>query len=317
MTLDNTDKHTGRSTFDDDHAVDIRLDDSGGDYYVYALSTVPAVGGVFDPDNIFYVGKGRGLRWLSHFREAQRDLAAGNTSRSRKQDRIAQLLESSSGDLDLEQYAFIVKGGLDEDSAFLVEALTIELLRKFGVDLTNVVAGHHAYALFKPAGEVRRYYSAQVLDVDRVLTVDNGAGWSIGDFLPGGARAEDDLVVVVKGSADVLDMFVDVETEDCDARFSGGVVVRAGEVVESGRRGWDPDDPWTDGEARERARHYWPVSVSTVATLQEIAREGRLRLALLVVDPRAGQSAVRYEWQVDPSGPVSYTHLTLPTNREV
>ena len=28
------------------------------------------------------------------------------------------------------------------------------------------------------------------------------------------------------------------------------------------RRGWDPLDPWTDSEARARARRYWPIAAA-------------------------------------------------------
>lgn len=37
------------------------------DYYVYALVTSP---GQFRLSDVFYIGKGKGLRVLAHFREA-------------------------------------------------------------------------------------------------------------------------------------------------------------------------------------------------------------------------------------------------------
>lgn len=280
-------------------------------FYVYALSSTPVdQSETFDPSSIFYVGKGTGKRWESHFTEAQQEIArlADETEQElpAKFAAIRGIIEEAEGNLDFENYVYIVKGGLEEKNAFLLEALTIELLAKAGVALTNLVRGHHSADLLKPAGEVRRYYGAEPLAVDRILAKDVGA------FLPGGERDDEILCIAVKGSIADMDLREDVPwgEENDETRFAGGVAYTVSSTaVEGGRRGWDPDDPWTDEEARERARHYWNISPRNVELLQEISRDGRLELVLLIQDPRAGQSTIRYHWKIDADGEwIDYWH---------
>lgn len=284
----------------DKHAVNLHMDGDSGEYYVYALSTIPARGKGFNPNDIFYVGKGKGLRWSQHFAEARRAIDSG-LELSTKHAAIKTIFAESDDELDYEDHVYIVKGGLDEPAALTLEALTIELLRNSGVPLTNVVSGHHSGALLKPAAEVRKYYSAELLVVEAVSAVTKAeiGRAEIADFVLGGSRESDRLTVVVKGSADSIPLYEDRTRADVAARFGGGVVADIGNRVDDGRRAWDPSDPWTDEEARERAHHYWPVRPAAVEMLMGIAADGRLSLAMLVVDKRAGQSAVRYEWHVD------------------
>lgn len=291
-------------------------------YYVYALSKTPVGEGGFDPASIFYVGKGKGLRWTQHFRDAQKAIEAldedPTVTLSGKLTSIKDLKldpkASGGGRIDaFERHAYMIKTNLTEEQALVLEALAIELLKKSGIELTNEVSGHHAAELLKPAAEVRRYYSATRIDVDRVRVNE------LEEFLPGGARGDHQLTIVVKGSTEDMskydDLFLDELEEgdplieeffgdrDQNPRFGNGrVTASIGNRMESVRPGWNPDEPWTDEEARERARHYWPIKASNVEILHKIAADDRLSLRMLIQDPRAGQSALRYSWKVDPDG---------------
>lgn len=274
-------------------------------YYVYALTQAPA-GETFDPHSVFYVGKGTGTRWASHFRDAKREISRFediNTDvedgpmLSAKHAAIREILESSDDEIDLEQYAYIVKGGIGEKDAFALEALTIELLDSMGVGLTNLVRGHQSANLLKPAAEVRRYYGAETFDVESI-SVDE-----IYEFCPGGERSGDTLVIAVKGTGEDMSFSEDLVPVD-QPHFVDGVfrTLTSDDDTERVRRGWDPREPWNDEEARERARHYWPINSDAVSALQEVASDGRLEHVLLINDPRAGQTVVRYHWQVEKDG---------------
>ena len=107
-----------------------------GDFYVYALSRVPVTAGRFNPDNIFYVGKGKGLRWQAHFAEARAAMAQQDgdpdVELSAKHREIARIICNAGDDLVLEDYAYIVRGNLTEPEAFLIETLIIKLLNRPG-----------------------------------------------------------------------------------------------------------------------------------------------------------------------------------------
>ncbi len=50
--------------------------------------------------------------------------------------------------------------------------------------------------------------------------------------------------------------------------FSDGIVVLSADPEHEGegweRPGWDPDNPWDEPNALERARHYWPIAKERV-----------------------------------------------------
>jgi hypothetical protein len=78
------------------------------------------------------------------------------------------------------------------------------------------------------------------------------------------------------------------------------------ETIES--RGWDPFDPWTDQEARERARRYWPIAAHRVRSwLAE--PETSPRCLLLGIPEPDGRTVVRYAWQIDPQGSWEFYRL--------
>lgn len=300
LTVDDMTQNKEQSTKSRNDAAEVNADvnlGGDGDFYVYALSRVPVTAGRFNPDNIFYVGKGKGLRWQVHFAEARDAMAQQDADPdaelSAKHREIARIIGNAGDDLVLEDYAYIVRGNLTEPEAFLIEALIIKLLNRPGAELTNKVAGQHAERALIPATEVRRFYSAEELEVDRVRAAD------LRGFMPGGEWDTNGVCIVVKGSTADMEEYEDVSAE-VEPRFPGEAV-DAGDLVGT-RRGWSADWPWEDADARERARHYWPMSVATVTALQAIAADGRLQLAMLIKDSRAGQSAVRYVWEVDPEG---------------
>jgi hypothetical protein len=71
------------------------------------------------------------------------------------------------------------------------------------------------------------------------------------------------------------------------------------------RRGWDPFDPWTDAEARERAYRYWPIAEGRVAAWLADSEHAPIALLLGVPTP-GGETVVRYAWEIEPSGTWEY-----------
>ncbi|MEY8567076.1 GIY-YIG nuclease family protein [Corynebacteriaceae bacterium 7-707] len=288
-------KKTNRQ--DEGQGSDIEVSVGGtGDYYVYALSRRPVEEG-FDLRNVFYVGKGKGNRWKAHFKDTLSDLRRKQDDPeivlSRKKETIRELYETGGDDLDIERYAYLVEWGLSQEEALRTEALVIKMMRTYGNELTNMVAGHHEAEVLMPAGEVRRFYAAEKERVERLNAAE------LEDFAPGGPRSDECVCVVVKGSNDDMS-FREDEILD-DVAEDGFRIAYTGERGDEPRRGWDPRWPWTDEEARERARHYWTVRPANAAILKEIADEGRLQLALAIKDHRAKETVVRYVWDVDDS----------------
>jgi hypothetical protein len=101
--------------------------------YVYLL---------IDPhtERVFYVGKGVGERCFAHIVEARRRPTTARSGDYVKLDIIREI-ESEGHPVGIE----ILRHGLDENAAFMLESATIDLLG-FG-DLANKVVGQHAVAL--------------------------------------------------------------------------------------------------------------------------------------------------------------------------
>ena len=106
--------------------------------YFYALE---------DPrDNkIFYIGKGSGNRVFEHAKDARKQ----NDASSEKLKLIKKIIKEGH---DVKSY--VIKYGFSDEEAISYEAVIIETLKKFGHDLTNVVAGHHTENLFLSTNEV-------------------------------------------------------------------------------------------------------------------------------------------------------------------
>lgn len=114
-------------------------------YYVYLY---------VDPRNErpFYVGKGQGVRALSHLSEE---------AESRKCARIAELrAEGQAPRIDI-----LTHGLRDEETAFRIEAAIIDL---FGLDaLTNEVRGWRSLQLGRlPLSDLTMYYAAKPVTVE-------------------------------------------------------------------------------------------------------------------------------------------------------
>src|SRR5674476_1035663 len=92
-------------------------------------------------------------------------------------------------------------------------------------------------------------------------------------------------------------------------------------------RSWRPGKPWQSRPGGARAWYARPVLIGREAALARIAwvvsgaRAGRGGALLLRGEPGCGKTALLGAAAEDSDGmtvlPVSYTHLTLPTNREV
>lgn len=73
---------------------------------------------------------------------------------------------------------------------------------------------------------------------------------------------------------------------------------------ETVRRGYDPDNPWDDYEARARAARYWPISAALVRDWLESPET--MPTDLLLTIPATGGTTVRYAWRLDPKGHLEY-----------
>lgn len=100
-------------------------------YYVYLLYDTQT-------KEIFYVGKGKGTRFLDHLKEAQKngDLSVEN----KKVDKIRQIGEKRFG-------CTILRQNLNQEEAYQVEAATIDLLRSASYrnikgQILNIQSGH-------------------------------------------------------------------------------------------------------------------------------------------------------------------------------
>lgn len=277
--------------------VDFQALEGTGENYVYALSRTTASEDN-DPNNIFYIGKGIRRRWEQHFAETRAKMAREDAGEeivySETHKVIRDLSRTKGSDLNPEDHTYIVARQLPEPTSFQVESILIKLFRQFGVQLTNEKAGHYQAELLVPASEVRRFMEIERLNVPAI------AAHELERYLPGEVHANRGVCVLVKGSS--YDMpYLEDRIEDTPGRFAGSVQAQADSInVEDAtlRRGWDPHQPWTDEEARERARHYWPIRAGNAGILRAIAEDGRLQLALGISDPRTGETVVRYTWNV-------------------
>jgi hypothetical protein len=124
-------------------------------YYVYLL---------IDPrtSEVFYVGKGVGDRCFAHVQVARRT-KAGVIGDYPKLDRIREI-EAAGQEVRLD----ILRHGLEEETAFHVEAATIDALRLDARDmglLTNVVAGRDAEQGRQSVADINALYTAPPVEI--------------------------------------------------------------------------------------------------------------------------------------------------------
>ena len=133
-------------------------------YYVYLL---------VDPrcNKIFYVGKGKGDRVFAHVR--------CTLTTEEESGKLSTIRDIKKAGMEVRYY--IARHGLDENEAFMVESVLIDLLtyRDFSsvANITNIQAGHHQFDRgIKTAEELETIYNGGELDdngiVDRVLTIN-------------------------------------------------------------------------------------------------------------------------------------------------
>lgn len=140
-------------------------------HYVYAL---------VDPrDNkIFYIGKGLENRVFQHL-----ECAINEDAISEKLDIIREIRREG-----LRIKHFIVRHGLDEDDAFTVESVLIDLLSYSSFSnirsISNIVCGHHQWDKgIKTADEIEGLYACERLSIDdfahNILTININATYNI------------------------------------------------------------------------------------------------------------------------------------------
>ena len=119
-------------------------------YYVYALVN-PIT------QKVFYIGKGINNRVFAHVQEI---LDVNSEIDSIKKTEIKAILESGK---KIEHY--IIRHGLTENEAFLIESTLIDYNNLLVYKLTNEVSGHHsAFFGIKTTDELIRQYNAPKLE---------------------------------------------------------------------------------------------------------------------------------------------------------
>lgn len=118
-------------------------------YYVYAL---------IDPrdQKPFYVGKGKDNRIFAHSNDA-----LSSEFQTDKLDTVRDIIQAS-----LTVKHVVLRHGLDEKTALVVESTLLDFASFFHLDLTNLVAGHHASTFgAMTTDELNRKFNAPLLDV--------------------------------------------------------------------------------------------------------------------------------------------------------
>jgi hypothetical protein len=118
-------------------------------YYVYFLK---------DPlERLpFYIGKGINNRVFAHL-----NCAIENEEKSEKLDKIREIIQRENDNI-VEH--IIIRHGLTEKEAYLIEASMIDFLEYLNTGLTNIQGGHHSIEKgLMTCDEIIRYYNAEPL----------------------------------------------------------------------------------------------------------------------------------------------------------
>jgi hypothetical protein len=267
-------------------------------YYIYGLVDPLALHETGDQLlSIFYVGKGRRSRWADHEAGERRALIREEVRlerRSSKAERIRMILDRGQQVPAIRLSA----GYLSEADAYRAEALAIDTVNAALVaagrpPLTNATPGHRAGFVW--LGEHFAFTETTEQDVDLTAVPDQGMGVTeifvkgTSDSFARPAQRRAPATALPDDVRDLAGRVVAIESLDGDHP----------EAIES--RGWDPFDPWTDLEARERARRYWPIAAHRVRSW--LVKPETLPACLLLGIPElGGRTVVRYAWQIDPQG---------------
>lgn len=300
-------------------AEDVTYD--GGRWYVYALID-PIVYRQTGSQllSVLYVGKGTKDRANQHARDERHALEKSLATlpmTASKSERIRRLLGSGE-----EVPAVTLSSGfVDEGDAYRAETLAMELISRLlaahGLEpLGNTTPGHGQSAGMTIAGQPQvlggpkgpALTPAAVLDEPQFqlrsvrdalhASTSRRVDWRSAGVIP---RA----TILVKGSAEAipggshaalpLDALPPTLADVADRIVPRDTAILPGSEFD--RRGYDPDDPWTDHEARERAARYWPFAPATVREWLLDNQSGPVDLLLAV--PATGGTTVRYAWQID------------------
>lgn len=267
--------------------------DEDDGYYIYGLIDPAAKRRTKDDLlSIFYVGKGITRRMFDHEREVLANLRAevDLVPRGSKAERIRDILERG----ETIPAVRLSAGYTDEKDALRAEALAIALvnsvLKQAGQpELTNSNRGYHAG--FLPMREYIKFILVE-------------------DFLiPPDATEQ---VLLVKGDTRELPagghQLLQHGLRDDLTPWRGRIKILGygAQKDEFSRPGWDPENPWDDDEARERARRYWRIGRDTVKGWLE--DPGSAPQYLLLAIPSGADTVVRYAWRIDADGEWEY-HL--------
>jgi hypothetical protein len=267
-------------------------------YYIYGLVDPLALHQTGDPLlSVFYVGKGRRSRWSQHEAEERRALDREELRlerRSSKAERIRMILDRGQQVPAIRLSA----GYMDEADAYRAEALAIDtvnaVLAAAGCPpLTNATPGHHAGFVW--LGEHFTFTETTELDTDPVSSPEQGR--SATEILVKGTS--DSLIRPAQRRAPVdalPDYLAGLNQQVVAIDSLGDEHPEALEI-----RGWDAFDPWTDLEARERARRYWPIAGQRVRSWL-LEPETMPMFLLLGIPESGGRTVVRYAWQIDSQG---------------
>lgn len=251
--------------------------------------------------SIFYVGKGKKSRWMDH----ERDMLVALREEIRlerrggKDERIRMILDKGHKVPAVRLSA----GYVNENDAYYAESLAIDtigaaLAAAGRPPLCNATPGHHAGFVW-----LREHFVFTEV-VEQNLEDSASTDWS------GTPTTE----ILVKGtSADLVRPGQRLAPHDT---LPDDVAVLRDRVLAialldddhpdaATQRGWDPLDPWTDLEARERARRYWPIAARKVASWVQEPSTMPARLLLGIPEP-GGRTVVRYAWDIDASGTWEY-----------
>jgi hypothetical protein len=272
-----------------------RRNDEG--YYIYGLVDPLALHQTGDPLlSVFYVGKGSRSRWVHHEAEERRalDRELRLERRSSKAERIRMILDRGQQVPAIRLSA----GYVDETDAYHAESLAIDTVNAVLTaagrpPLTNATPGHHAGFVW--LGEHFTFTETTELDTDPVSSPE---------------QVRHATEILVKGTSDTLirpaqrrapvdalpDYLAGFNQQVLAIDSLGGEHPEAIEI-----RGWDAFDPWTDLEARERARRYWPIAGQRVRSWL-LEPETMPKFLLLGIPVPGGRTVVRYAWQINSQG---------------